>query len=109
MKISPTADAAGGHLAVAREWDRGLTLLSPPFTVTDANRILLARYCKPYGLSSCGLAVYLGRRRIDLEQNNSNILLTRRHDLRPWLGQTIRVGFTGGWMKMDFLKTLPAR
>lgn len=109
ITIESAPGAAGGHVAFAKEWADGVTLLSPKFKVAASNRILLARFCKPFSVSSCNLVVIAKEKIVRLEENHEPNLVTRRHDLRPWLGQTIRVGFSGGQMRMDFLKTLPAR
>ena len=75
-----------------------------------ANRILLARYCNPFGISSCSLVVVLKNHdRVLLENNDEPNLVEHRHDLKPWLGKTLRIGFSGGQMRMDYLKTLPGR
>lgn len=110
VKIMANTKADGGYLAEAKEFGSGVTLFSPSIKVNPENRILLARYCKPFGVSSCGLVVLTGDgKQVALEENNDINLVERRHDLKPWLGQTIRIGFSGGWILMDYLKTLPVR
>ncbi len=110
VKLTRDAAAAGGYVAMAKQWEEGVTMLSPPITVTAANRILLARYCNPFGISSCSLVVVLKNHdRVLLENNDEPNLVEHRHDLKPWLGKTLRIGFSGGQMRMDYLKTLPGR
>jgi hypothetical protein len=110
VKILKDIKADGGYLAEAKAWEKGVTLLSLPIKVNPGNRILLARYCKPFGVSSCSLVVFTsGKPQQLLEKNHAPNLVVRRHDLKPWLGQTIRVGFSGGQMRIDYLKTQPGR
>lgn len=54
-------------------------------------------------------ATYFHGARVLLENNDEPNLVERRHDLKQWIGQTIRIGFSGGQMRMDYLKTLPGR
>ena len=110
VEVIANSKADGGYVAEARQIVSGVTLVSPPIKVTSDNRILFVRYCKPFRVSSCDLVVFTeDKNRVLLEKNEEPVLVEKQHDLKRWLGQTIRVGFSGGWMRMDYLKSMPAR
>jgi hypothetical protein len=110
VEILKDIKADGGYVADAKEIVSGVTLFSPPIKVTVSNRILLARYCNPFGVSSCQLvALTEEKNQVKLEKNHETNLAEHRHDLKRWLGKTIRVGFSGSWIRVDYLRTLPTR
>ncbi len=103
--LDNTAD--GRHLIEAKEWADGVSLRSPPFTVTPANRILLTRCSKPFGVGSCSLFILpVSGNRVLLQEIETTALTEHRHDLAAYLGKTVQIEFYGGWMRVDSLKTL---
>ena len=107
VKLVLDNDADGRYLAEVKEWAHGMVLRSPPFTVTPANRMLLARASRPFGVSSCALLIRTSAKEAVMLQRCEAAALTEyRMDLLPYLGKTVQVEFAGGWMRIDSLKTL---
>ena len=106
VPILNAADAVDGKEAQLRDWTYGVTILTPAFVCGEGWRVR-ARYRNPGGISSCGFVVYdSGRTRLLAANLEDDPYAVKEYDLSRYAGQTIKVGFSGGDVRVDYLEVL---
>ncbi|NBS07410.1 MAG: hypothetical protein EBS69_08490 [Verrucomicrobia bacterium] len=106
VPILNAADAVDGKEAQLKDWTYGVTILSPAFVCGEGWRAR-ARYRNPQGISSCGFVVYDSGRNLLMTSNLEDDPYTvKEYDLSRFAGQTIKVGFSGGDVRADYVDIL---